>query len=111
MFGINKIATLFCVLSLLWVTPAFAVDGVLEINQACAVNTGCFDEDAAGYPVTISPGVGGSFRLTSNLIVPDENTDGILVNTPSISIDLNGFEIVRSGCEGATTDCTAKGTG
>jgi hypothetical protein len=31
--------------------PAHAVDGVLEINQACAVNTGCFVGDTAGYPV------------------------------------------------------------
>jgi hypothetical protein len=28
-------------------SPALAVDGVLEINQACAVNTGCFSGDAA----------------------------------------------------------------
>ena len=34
--------------------PAFAVDGVAEINQTCAVNTGCFAGDFAGFPVTIS---------------------------------------------------------
>ena len=32
---------------------AYAVDGVLEINQTCAVNTGCFAGDAAAFPVTI----------------------------------------------------------
>ena len=34
--------------------PAIASDGVLEINQTCAVQTGCFSGDVAGFPVTIS---------------------------------------------------------
>ncbi|MDG2051443.1 MAG: hypothetical protein P8M78_14920 [Myxococcota bacterium] len=42
-------------------SPALAVDGVLEINQACAVNTGCFSGDAAGLPVTIT--AAGSYRM------------------------------------------------
>ena len=41
---------------------ANATDGVLEINQACAVHTGCFALDTPGFPVTINqPGVGRSF--------------------------------------------------
>lgn len=93
-------------------STAFAVDGVVEVNQACAVNAGCFTGDTAGYPVTINGSAGRSYRLTSDLIVPDENTHGIQVSAPSISIDLNGFEIVRSGCEGATSNCTpVSGTG
>ncbi len=55
-------------------SPALAVDGVLEINQACA-DSGCFSGDGAGFPVIIS--AAGSYRLTSNLVVPNENTDGI----------------------------------
>jgi parallel beta-helix repeat protein len=90
---------------------ALAVDGVLEINQTCAVQTGCFSGDTAGYPVTIDGMAGGSYRLTSNLIVPDENTNGIQVSTASITIDLNGFEIVRSGCEDGTNCTSASGTG
>jgi hypothetical protein len=31
---------------------------------------------------------------------------GILISTSSISIDLNGFEIVGWACVGATADCT-----
>ena len=46
-------------------TPALAVDGVLEINQTCAVQTGCFAGDSPGFPVTITQP--GSYRLTSNL--------------------------------------------
>lgn len=86
---------------------AYAVDGVLEINHACATATGCFSGDTAGYPVTIDGSAGrSSYRLTGNLVVPDAGTDGIRVSAPNVSIDLNGFEIVRSGCEGATSSCT-----
>ena len=48
--------------------PALAVDGVLEINQTCAVQTGCFVGDTAGYPVTIYSKTGGSYRLTGDLL-------------------------------------------
>jgi len=103
---------LFLLLSLAFAGPALAVDGVLEVNQTCAVQTGCFAGDTAGYPVTINGSAGRSYRLTSDLIVPDENTDGIRVSTSTLTIDLNGFEIVRSGCEGATTNCApALGSG
>lgn len=91
-------------LTLTLALPVFATDGVLEINQTCAVNTGCFAGDTALYPVTIT--AAGSYRLTSNLVVPDVNTDAIQLDVSSVSIDLNGFEITRLGCEGATTDCT-----
>jgi hypothetical protein len=83
--------------------PALAVDGVLEINQTCAVQTGCFPNDGPGYPIFIDQP--GSYRLTSNLVVLNENTDGIRIGASSISIDLNGFEIVRQGCEGAAVAC------
>jgi len=107
MNGLNKLVQLICALSLLWGGSAFAVDGVLEINQACAINGGCFSGDEEGYPVTIDGTAGRSYLLTSDLIVP-EDTHGIQVTSPSISIDLNGFEIVRAGCEGATLNCTIK---
>ena len=52
----------------LMASPALAVDGVLEINQTCAVLTGCFAGDAPGFPVTMdSTTPGKSFRLTSDL--------------------------------------------
>lgn len=92
--------------------PAAAVDGVLEINHTCASQTGCFAGDSAGYPVTITGRGEGSYRLTTSLVVPDENTHGIEVTAPRVTIDLNGFEIVRAGCAGTSTDCTpASGTG
>ena len=91
---------------------ALASDGVAEINHTCAVLTGCFAGDTAGYPVTIDGQAGRSYRLTSDLIVPDENTDGIAVDSSDVAIDLNGFAIIRSGCESATSNCTpTSGTG
>jgi hypothetical protein len=91
--------------------PAFAVDGVLEINQTCAVQTGCFPGDAPGFPVTIS--VGGSYRLTGSIVVGNGNV--IDVDASRVSIDLNGFSIrcepaancflvVGSGVNGANTN-------
>jgi hypothetical protein len=80
---------------------AHAVDGVLEINQTCAVNTGCFSGDAAGFPVTIART--GSYRLTSNLT--QTGTSNVIdINAERVSIDLNGFTIA---CE-ADDDCPAQ---
>jgi hypothetical protein len=78
-------------------TPALAVDGVLEINQTCAVQTGCFAGDTAGFPVSIT--TPGSYLLTSNLVVPDANTTAIkqLIDF-ALSIDLNGFQISPPNC-------------
>jgi parallel beta-helix repeat protein len=79
-------------LLLFFTQPALATDGVLEINQTCAVQTGCFVGDTAGFPVTIL--YSGSYRLTSNLTVSDENADGISVNANFVGIDLNNFSIL-----------------
>lgn len=101
------------ILTATWVIPpqARASDGVLEINQTCAVQTGCFPGDTAGFPVTLAA-AGASHRLTSRLVVPNETTHGLLVTAPNVSIDLAGFDIVRSGCETATSDCApTSGTG
>jgi len=100
----------FCVLLL--PTMSFASDGVLEINQTCAVITGCFSGDEAGLPVTIDGSADRSYRLTSDLTVPDENTDGILVSTDDVGIDLNNFAILGPGtCSGVPLVCPLMGTG
>lgn len=75
---------------------ARASDGVLEINQACAL-AGCFPGDAAGYPVTLAND--GSYRLTSSL--EPAGADGIQISTLNVRIDLNGFTIQGPGdCNG-----------
>ena len=91
---------------------ASATDGVLEINQICAAQTGCFPGDTAGFPVTIDGSAGGSYRLTSDLVLADANTDGLLVTTSNIGIDLNGFTL--SGpvvCSGTPPTCAPNGSG
>ena len=59
--------------------PARASDGVLEINQTCATQTGCFPGDAPGLPVTLP--VAGSYRLTSNLRTSSHALTAILVSS------------------------------
>lgn len=91
---------------------ASASDGVLEINHSCALQTGCFAGDTAGYPVTIDGSAGRSYRLTSDLPVPGADTTGILFSGNDLSLDLNGFSVIRSVCSAATLDCTpTTGTG
>lgn len=98
--------------------PAFASDGVSEINQACAVQTGCFAGDSAGFPVTIT--TPGSFRLTSNLdlraVSGAANIDAIAVNVGSVSVDLGGFAILGATvCNGTPPggdlNCAPTGSG
>lgn len=95
------------------VRPARAVDGVLEINQVCAANKGCFAGDSAGFPVTITQN--GSYRLTGNLTVPSADTDGIALEQGliDVTIDLNGFAIIGPVQCGyfAPASCPAAGSG
>lgn len=106
----NRLSYLMCVFSLLWSSSIFAVDGILEINQACAINGGCFTGDNPGFPVTITQE--GSYRLTSNLAVSHQNTSGISVTAANVTIDLNGFSVSGvTSCEGSPLICSPTGTG
>src|SRR5262245_24149126 len=83
---------------------ALAADGVLEINQTCALSSsGCFTGDTQGFPVTITQS--GSYRLTSDLSVP-AGSDGIELRTNEVALDLNGFGI-RSALVCAPILCPA----
>lgn len=98
--------------ALLFVPSTGAADGVLEINHTCALQTGCFDGDSPGYPVTIDGSAGRSYRLTSDLPIPGANVTGVLLSGNDIAVDLNGFSVFRSACSAATTNCTpSSGTG
>ncbi len=96
-------------------TPAFATDGMNEINQTCAVLTGCFVGDSAGFPVTLGNAPGRSYRLTGDLVVPDGNTTAISVVASGVNLDLGGFEIRGANlCTkpiGGTLFCTFSGSG
>ena len=101
-------ALLFPILSI----PAFAADGVLEINPTCALQTGCFAGDSAGFPVTIDGSAGRSYRLTADLALPDADTTGVSISAPDVSLDLGGFAIRGVvACSGSPTSCTAGGAG
>lgn len=82
-------------------SPAFAGDGVIEINQAAAIAGGVTPGDAPGFPVTLV--AGSSYRLTSDLRISDGDltvVEGVLPtalgfpnSNGSIKLDLNGFSI------------------
>lgn len=70
---------------------AFAVDGVVLINQNSAT-VGLGGCDTPGFPITIC--VSGSYRLSGNLIVPSAlGVVAIEIRVPNVTLDLNGFSI------------------
>ncbi len=88
----------------------YAVDGVREINQACAAGPGCFSGDTAGFPVQI--GSPGSYRLTSGLSAPSQNTTLISVGAADVALDLNGFALRGTNSySGPGGVCSGSGSG
>lgn len=86
----------FAALQTLAATPADAVDGVIEINQARALVGGITASDTPGFPVTIRES--GSFRLTGNLTVAGSTEAlNIFVGGDDVTVDLNGFTIQGPG--------------
>lgn len=82
---------------------------VVNINQAKAQAGNVTPGDAPGFPITISqPGL---YRLTGNLAIGDPGTTAILITSPRVTLDLNGFAIqgpvVTSGA-GAGLNCTGR---
>ena len=111
---LRTIATLAtAALGLSLTPPAFAADGVIEINQACAEATGCFPGDAPGFPVRITEI--GSYRLTGDLSVPS-GTNGIRIDANGengpVTLDLGGFAVssttvcTNTGDTGSTISCS-----
>ena len=110
MMRFGPICGILATLVLLSTSISMATDGVIEISQTCAVGPGCFSGDSPGFPVTIS--VAGSYRLTSSLVVPDDDTDGIRISTSDVGIDLNRFAVIRSACLNQNSICRPNsGTG
>src|SRR2546423_9959248 len=72
--------------------PAWAVDGVILIDQNKAMTGNVTPGDTPGFPVTIS--LPGSYRLASNLTVPDSDTTAIRITAANVTLDLNGFAIL-----------------
>jgi len=84
--------------------------GVVTIDQAKAAAGGVTSGDTAGFPITISQS--GSYRLASNLLLPDVNTTAIVVTAANVTLDLGGFAIVGPVvCAGNPIVCNGSGSG
>jgi len=91
---------LVALIGLLATAPAFAVDGVILIDQSLALAGNVTPADTPGFPVTINQP--GSYRLSGNLTVPDADTTAIEITANNVTVDLNGF-VVRG-----PTSCTVR---
>lgn len=90
-----------------WPGAARGGDGVVEINQTCAVTTGCFGGDTPGFPVVIDGSAGRSYRLTSDLILATPGALAISIQAARVSIDLNRFEVRGpTVCSGTPLVCS-----
>lgn len=103
-------ASVVASVALCMVPQVHAVDGVVLIDQNKALAGGVTPGDAAGFPVTLSKP--GSYRLSGNLTVP-AGTHGILIASPGVTLDLNGFTLASEGYGGgfpaAVTDGSTPG--
>jgi hypothetical protein len=83
--------------------PAYAQrglrGGVTIVTQQRAERGNVTAGDAPGLPVTISES--GSYRLDSNLLLPDAETGGIEVTAFHVVLDLNGFSILGPSVPGS----------
>ena len=115
----TKLQVLALALSTLGASQAFAgkpsggggsAVGVVTIDQDKAANGGVTIGDNPGFPVTISEP--GSYRLESNLVVPDTNTTAIEITADGVTIDFNGFAIAGPNvCSSAAVCNFNNGTG
>jgi hypothetical protein len=85
MFRTNALLGSMVLMSLV-TARAYAVDGVVLIDQAKVLAAG-------GFPYHITQS--GSYRLSSNLLV-DSATDAVDVSANNVTIDLNGFSIIQT---------------
>lgn len=76
------------------ITTAEAGEGVIEINQAQALEGGVVSGDAPGFPVTID--TPGSYALTGNLNVATDSR-AITILSDDVTLDLKGFRVHGSG--------------
>lgn len=97
-------------LPLILVSLALPALAQVEINQAGAESGNVTTGDTPGFPVTISQP--GSYKLTGNLTVPNENTTAIDVTSDDVTIDLSGHRIFGPNvCGGTPARCNRFGSG
>jgi hypothetical protein len=99
--------------SVVWAAAITAGAGALHaevtmIDQKAALGGKVTTGDTAGFPVTISQP--GSYRLNSNLVVPDAGTTAIEITADNVTLDLNGFAILGPNvCVPNPVRCTFSG--
>jgi len=92
-------------ISIFLIAPrAFAAEGILEISQACAVQTGCFAGDPPGFPVTIA--TPGSYLLTSS--VDSGAVRAIEIAAADVTLDLASLGVSGTS-ESPVIEATANG--
>lgn len=77
----------------------------LIIDETCA-QSGCFPGDRPGLPVEIEQP--GSYRLVSNLQLTRRDPHGIVIISPNVHLDMEGFAILgENRCQwtGETAEC------
>lgn len=62
---------------------------VITIDQAKAMAGGITEDDAPGFPITLSKP--GTYRLTGNLTVSAPNQHAFVVTAHNVTLDLGGF--------------------
>src|SRR5262249_14253614 len=96
------------IIALLCQSVYAADDGVTLIDQKAATTGKVTPADTPGFPVTISEA--GSYRLDSNLIVPDAGTTAIEITADNVTLDLGGFSIIGpNSCTPNPVQCTYSG--
>lgn len=86
--------------------PAWASDGVIELNATLMAAGIPSIGDAPGAPLTI--GQPGSYVLTSDLFVTGANETVVEITSGHVTLDLNGFAV---RCAYVFTPCKGTGTG
>jgi len=90
--------------------PAWAVDGVILIDQNKAIAGSVTPGDTPGFPVSINQP--GSYKLTGNLTVPNASTTAVEINASHVTLDLNGFAILGpTDCSAGLDPCANAGVG
>jgi hypothetical protein len=86
----------------------YAAGGIVLIDQKAATQGHVTELDTGGFPVTISEP--GSYRLNSNLVVPNAATTAIEITADNVTLDLGGFSIIGPNvCTPSPTQCTFSG--
>ena len=88
---------LFSLAIALAASSAFAVDGVVLINQSTVMAAG-------GFPYRITQP--GSYKLAGNLTQPTDGVDAIQIQASPVVLDLNGFSITGPGASSSGTPGT-----